>query len=311
MRRILVIKLGALGDFVQATAAFADIRSHEKSAHITLLTTPAFKAWAEKMPWFDTIIYDTRKPFWHLGYLFNLRRNLHGFDMVYDLQTNQRTGWYYHLAGKPAWCGIAKGCSHPHTNPERNDLHTLERIREQLATADIKAVYTPNILPAATNADEILAVHGLQQNGFYALVPGGSAHRPEKRWPYFKQLAKELIAGGNKVALVGGPDEKELLENIAQTTGALNLGGQTNLNTLIDVMAKAAFVIGNDTGPMHIASASNTPGIVLFGPGSNPALCAPRAANMLIMHKNDLNAIQVADIIEHIKTKQHETQHVG
>ena len=50
MRRILVIKLGALGDFVQATPAFAAIRAHERNAHITLLTTRGLLALAHPAP---------------------------------------------------------------------------------------------------------------------------------------------------------------------------------------------------------------------------------------------------------------------
>ena len=51
--KILVIKLGALGDFIQATGPFKAIRQHHRGAHITLLTTPPFVSLASDSSWFD------------------------------------------------------------------------------------------------------------------------------------------------------------------------------------------------------------------------------------------------------------------
>ncbi len=53
--KILVIRHGALGDFVLSTGAFAAIRNHHGGAEITLLTGSAFVAFARASPWFDAI----------------------------------------------------------------------------------------------------------------------------------------------------------------------------------------------------------------------------------------------------------------
>ena len=58
--RILVIKHGALGDWVLATGCFAAIRRHHRSAHVTLLTTPAFADLGARCPWFDEVWTDER-----------------------------------------------------------------------------------------------------------------------------------------------------------------------------------------------------------------------------------------------------------
>ena len=63
-RQVLVIKLGAIGDFVQATGAFADIRAHEKTAEITLLTTPAMMALAGLVPWAESGTIQTLRCPW-------------------------------------------------------------------------------------------------------------------------------------------------------------------------------------------------------------------------------------------------------
>jgi ADP-heptose:LPS heptosyltransferase len=145
LNKVLVIKLGAFGDFVLAFGPFAAIRAQHPGAEITLLTTPPFAEFARAAPWFDRVLVDTRPRPWDLPALSRLRRALRGFDQVYDLQTSKRSGWYFWLAGGPAWSGIAVKCSHPHANPDRNAMHTVERQRDQLAMAGVSQFPTPDL----------------------------------------------------------------------------------------------------------------------------------------------------------------------
>lgn len=299
MNRVLVIKLGALGDFVQATGAFADIRAHCKGAHITLLTTKAMLPLAASAPFFDAIAIDERRPFWDVPYLMRLRSKLQGFKDVIDLQTNSRTGWYFWLAGRPNWSGIASGCSHPHSNPNRNAMHTIDRLAEQLEMAGIDATHAPDVRYAAEDSRELLKNHDLKN--FVALIPGGSAGRPEKRWPHFAELAALIKAKGYQVALIGGPDEADLIRDLSVATGAYNLCGKTSINQLVDMFPRARYVIGNDTGPMHIAAAAGAKGAVLFGSGSNPALCAPRSKHIAVLQAPDIRTITPQSVLETLK----------
>ena len=136
-RRILVIRLGALGDFVLSFPAFAALRAHHASDLITLLTTAPFAALAREAPWFDAVQVDARPRWTDLRGVLRLRRQLTGFDFTYDLQTSGRTSRYFLLAGRPPWSGIAKGCSHPDADPGRDALHTVPRQRGQLAAAGV------------------------------------------------------------------------------------------------------------------------------------------------------------------------------
>ena len=74
MQRILVIKLAALGDFVQAFGPFAAIRAHHPAAEITLLTTPPYADLARRSPWFDRIWADGRPGWADLPGLWRLAR---------------------------------------------------------------------------------------------------------------------------------------------------------------------------------------------------------------------------------------------
>jgi len=263
---ILVIKHGAFGDVVLAFRAFAGIRRAHPRAHITLLTTAPFVPLMTRSPWFDHIEVDNRLPLWHIPAVRRLRRQLRGYDMVYDLQTSSRSSRYFLLAGRPAWSGIAKGCAFPHNNPVRRTMHTRERIAEQLAIAGIKDLPEPD-LAWLTNTD--ISRHRLPAH-FALLVPGASVRRPEKRWPLskFKALADGLALPR---VVVGGPDEQ-----MPDDVSGVNLIGQTSLLELAAITARASLAIGNDTGPMHLAAALGVPSVVLFSHASDPALAAPR-----------------------------------
>ncbi len=143
--RILVIKLGALGDFVLGFASFAAIRARHPQAEITLLTTAPFAAMGEAAPWFDRVEIDRRPAWWDLAGVRRLRQSVRGFDFVYDLQTSARSSHYFRLAGRPGWSGIAPGASHRHANAARNGMHTLERQRDQLEAAGINQFPAPDL----------------------------------------------------------------------------------------------------------------------------------------------------------------------
>jgi len=276
-QRILVIKLGALGDFVQAMGPFAAIRAAHRGAHVTLLTTRPFAALAAATPWFDAVWVDSKPRLWQVAGWRALRRRLRAgrFDRVYDLQTSDRSGWYFRLLGGGVeWSGIAPGCSHPHANPDRDAMHTVERQREQLAMAGIAAVPSPDLGWADRPIDRFgLAVP------FALLCPGGAAHRPGKRWPAdrFGVLAARLAGRGLLPVVVGGAGEADLAAVIrAACPAARDLTGQTDLVDLLAIGRQAACAIGNDTGPMHLIAAAGRPALVLFSAESDPDLCAPR-----------------------------------
>jgi ADP-heptose:LPS heptosyltransferase len=182
VNRILVIRLGALGDFVLSFGPFAAIRAHHATAEIALLTTAPFTEVAARAPWFDRVLVDARPAWWDFGGLARLARGL---------QTSARSSRYFRLAGRPRWSGIAPGCALPHANPRRDFMHTLERQEEQLRMAGIDRFPPPDLDWLAGDAFDLPRPCGL-------LVPGAATHRPEKRWPAarFAELAEYLRARG-------------------------------------------------------------------------------------------------------------------
>ncbi len=302
MARILVIKLGALGDFVQATAALQSIRATHPDAHITLLTSQAMKPFTKNLPWVDAIEFDGRKSVWNPFYLKKLASQLRGYERVYDLQTNDRTTLVYSkLAGQAEWNGIVNRDALCHKNPLSNQMHSLDRLKDQLSVAGVNMTHEPDLSYMQEDVEGLMEEHGLTSGQFVCVVAGGSPHRPDKRWPHYVELIQK-IEDKHQVVLVGAKAEQDDLDKIANETKVVNLCGKTSLGQLVGLFQKAAVFVGNDTGPSHIAAASGLKGLVLFGNDSNPNLCAPRAEGVSFLRDaEDIASISPQDVYSKIK----------
>jgi ADP-heptose:LPS heptosyltransferase len=219
------------------------------------------------------------------------------FDFVYDLQTSDRSGWYYRLMGpgrRPGWSGIARGCSHPHDNPSRDVMHTIARQNEQLALAGIVHV-APTDLSWVESNDAKFEI----ERPYVLLVPGGAAHRPRKRWPAarYAELARALAERGTGSVMLGGDDERDLAQAISRAYSPIrNLTGQTNLTDIVGLARGASGAVGNDTGPMHLIAAAGCPSLVLFSAESDPALTRPAGETISVLQRDDLAMLTTAEV---------------
>ncbi|MSO89641.1 MAG: lipopolysaccharide heptosyltransferase family protein [Rhodospirillaceae bacterium] len=280
---------------------FAAIRQYHRDAHVTLLTGAAFANIAAASPYFDAVWVDDRPRMWDIGGWLRLRRKLidGAFDRVYDLQTSDRSGAYFLLLGpgrRPQWSGIALGCSHPHSNPGRGLMHTIERQVEQLRMAGIATVPAPDLSWVRADISRFRL-----RPPYVLLVPGGSLHRPEKRWPatQFAGLCTTLAASGQQPVLMGTAAEKPLIQAILRDCPpGLDLAGQTSLADIANLARGAKAAIGNDTGPMHLIAAAGCRALVLFSSASDPALCAPRGGDVTVLRRQGLADLPVAEVWE-------------
>jgi ADP-heptose:LPS heptosyltransferase len=104
---------------------------------------------------------------------------------------------------------------------------------------------------------------------YVVLLAGASAGRTEKCWPYYATLASKLLEKGICVLTVPGPDDLELCSTIPAIMLTGNRG-YLDFFQLAGVMKGAAFVVGNDSGPSHLAAHLGVPGVALFS-GHVPA----------------------------------------
>ena len=197
---------------------------------------------------------------------------------------------------RPDWSGIARGCSHPHDNPSRDDQHTIARQNEQLAHAGIANVPPADLTWIKNNE----AKFELDRR-YVLMVPGGAARRPRKRWPTerYVDLACELDKQGMGSVVLGGEDERDLAEGIARAyPGARNLIGQTTFADIVGLARGASGAIGNDTGPMHLIAAVGCPALVLFSSESDPALTRPAGESISVLQRDDLAMLATADVVD-------------
>jgi ADP-heptose:LPS heptosyltransferase len=295
-RRVLVVKLGALGNVILSLGPFAAIRHHHANAHITLLTTAPFAPWLARSPWFDTVWTDRRLDWWDLpGWLRLRRRLIDGhFDRVYDLQTSRHTSRYFRLLPhrhRPDWSGIAAGCSLPDRDPNRDRLHDADRQFGQLRQAGILERE-----PVDLSWSEADTRPFALPERFALLAPGSAPHRLLKRWPVeqYSALASMLIERGLTPVVVGTTPEKPLAQAI---DGAIDLTGRTDLAQLTSLARAATVAVGNDTGPMHLIASVGCPSIVLFSRDSDPALCAPRGPDVATLRRPDLSKLDPTTVM--------------
>jgi ADP-heptose:LPS heptosyltransferase len=299
-RRILVLKLGALGNIILSLGPFAAIRRHHADAHVTLLTLAPYAGWLADAPWFDDVWVDGRPEWWDLRGMLALRRRLAGgrFDRVYDLQTSTRSSRYRRLfphAAMPEWSGIAAGASHPDADPARDRLHDIDRQFGQLRAAGITQ-RAPADLSWTGGA---IGRFGIPEP-FALLVPGCSPRRPAKRWPAenYGALAAWLDTQRIVPVIVGSAGERGLADTIrAAVPAARDLTGQTTLGDVASLARAASVAVGNDTGPMHLVATAGCRSVVLFSHDSDPALCAPRGRDVTVLRRPNLSALAPEEVL--------------
>lgn len=303
IKRVLVIKHGALGDIVLACGPFAAIRRHHPTASITLLTTQPYAEFARQSPYFDDVWVDAKPRIWRLGQLNALRKRLSAarFERVYDLQTSDRSSAYLRMMGRPRpeWSGIARGCSHPDRTHRRDFLHTVERQATQLRQIGIEETPAPDL---SWLEGDISAFAPDQP--IVLFVPGGAPHRPRKRWPVaaYAELAGALSDQGITPILLGaGAEAADLAEIEKQAPGVLNLCNRTSLGQIAALARRAVAAVGSDTGPMHLISTLGCLSIVLFSSESDPALSAPRGTAVEILRRDDLGTLPAALVLDQLR----------
>ena len=309
MKNILIIKHGSLGDVILSLYPIFSIKKHFNKCNITILTEEKYRKIFNKLTFVNKIKIDNRARFFSIKSNLKLLIWFHreDFDWVFDLQTSKRTNLYFFIFSiykDFLWNGIAKNCSHRHSNSSRVFMHTMERQKEQLSIAGIKTVKKINWKFLKGNLKNFCI-----PKNYALIIPGGSISRTEKRWPLenFITLIDYLCSLKLKSIVIGGKDEKMLFKNFVNYKAKFfNLVGRTNFGQVASLARNANLIVGNDTGPMHLSvqcALPKTKKIVLFGNQSDPKLCAPVAKNVFILRKKDIKKIRLEDVKKIIKKK--------
>jgi ADP-heptose:LPS heptosyltransferase len=310
IQRVLVIKLGGVGEWVLAFPAFERIRQEHPRAKITLLTSRPFEALAKSSPYFNAVDAEgaAKDPASWTALILRIR---HGhFDRVYDLQNDASTNLIFQALRPmpPQWSGVAMGASLPHRNRRRGHMHALERHAEQLKDAGIwPDAPTKPLSAAPPDISWILARSAQPRSMTVAgghrplvlLAPGGEGNHPELRWPVelYGQFAKQMQDRGYDIVIIGALNQSPLAHSIQrQATRARDLTGRTDLVQIASLGARAALAVGNDLGPLHLIAAAGAPTIALFPSTPDPFPIAPRG-HVTVLHAPHLKALTVDSVV--------------
>lgn len=319
-KRILIIKLSALGDFVLALGAMRAIREHHPKAILTLLTTAPFAELAKATGFFQHIETDGRPKGVKATRELLKRMKAAKYDVVYDLQTSGRTANYFKalnlpFQNPPLWSGHAEGAAFLQANPERSNMHSIDRLADQLTYAGIGPNEFSGSWPPMPDMSFVRRSQGNKPSltpayfsidGQYALfIPGASEHRAAKRWPVerYGGLATLVADAGVTPVILGGKSESELAVEINRIEPRCrNIVTRTNLFQIVALAETAQFAVGNDTGPMHMAALSGCPGVALFATSeSDPEKAAPRGAQIIVCEAETLDQLSVRDVWQAVR----------
>ena len=289
LTRILIIKPSSLGDVATTLPMLCDLRRAYPEATIDWLIAPAFAALVKGHDALSNLVIFDRKElatWWRSPKAFKqfraLNRRLRSakYDCVIDAQGLLRSGFFSRVTGAPMRIGFAdarEGGSFFYTHKvpiRRRDAMAVVRMRSLLDPLGVPHDGPPEYrVPLDPQAGaKALALVPENTVGF---IPGSRGEG--KRWQAegFAAVVAAL-AEQHSVALFGSPDERALCEQIAALSGTsgqprINLAGQTSIGEMTAALARCRMVIGNDTGPLHVAVALGKTILGLYGrtdPGS-------------------------------------------
>jgi lipopolysaccharide heptosyltransferase II len=268
--RILIIKLGALGDVVLASAHMRAIVEAYPEAAVTLLTSPACAGVVQGLPGLEVVAF-RRRGFIEMGRVLVWLRRCR-FDVVFDLQGSLRSRLMTRLSGARRRIGRRPDHAYTHAPPPGSVAdHAFTRLNCLLAAAGIDPPGAQAWLPVR-EADGAKALawlqrHGLAQCRRVLLHAGTSEHWVSKRWEeaHFAALAAALQQRGLAVIWIGAGDDRDLNRRLAAEAG-VNATGEFSLLELAALGDLAEFAVVNDSGPMHVLAAARLPVYALFGP---------------------------------------------
>lgn len=238
-------------------------------------------------PYVHKIEIDNRLPLWNLRELLRIRKILsNNFTYIIDLQNSQRTYFYQiYLSKNNNWIST------------KRKVHKVSGLRGQIDmlkenSIDTKDFLKPNISWLPSNVNSLLIKNKIFSK-YIVLLPGSSESNKLKRWPYFKKLALILILKKFNVITILGPEELDL----EQTIPGL-IFKNLNLGQLAGVIEKSNFIIGNDSGPCHIASCMNKNGLAIFGPSTSPSRAEIIRDKFDVIKTNDLSKLNPDEVFK-------------
>jgi heptosyltransferase I len=305
--KILLVRLGAMGDIVHALPVAAALRERFPHAQIDWLVDVRHAALLDLVPVLDRrIAVDSRSFRSVITAVRQLRTE--GYAASVDLQGLIKSAAVARLSGASRVAGFTR----PHLREKLASLFYAERIEppagghvidknlsmlQAFLVDDRRRRFPIDIPPSAALApiaDRVLR-DGLRG---YALINPGAAW-PNKRWPpeRFGEVAKGAASIHSLLPVVlWGPGEETLAQRIVDSSsGAAVLAPPTTVADIVALAHRARLMVSGDTGPLHLAGAVGAPLVAIFGP-TDPARNGP-------WNPSDISLSRFADCVCHYRRR--------
>jgi heptosyltransferase I len=284
--KILIVRLGALGDIVHALPVAAALRARLPHAQIDWLVDVRHAALLDLVPVLDRrIAVDSRR----LGSMVAVVRQLRteGYTASVDLQGLIKSAALARLCG--AW--RVAGFTRPHLRERLASFFYEQRIEPPVGghvidknlamlsafLIDERPRRFPIDVPPSAALDRIASRVSRDGSRGYALINPGAAW-PNKRWPpeRFGEVARAVGSGHGLLPVVlWGQGEEALARRIVDSSnGVAVLAPPTKVADIVALAHRARLMVSGDTGPLHLAGAVGTPLVAIFGP-TDPARNGP------------------------------------
>lgn len=293
--RILFVRLGAIGDVVNALTVAAAVKEFRPATQVGWLVHPLAAPLVQNNPVVDRVHLLPKTGWWRAWKALRPEVRGAGYGLVVDLQRMLKSAFLARSVGAPRLLGYDRARA-----KEGAGWLYRERIPGGPRHAHMVAQYA-QFSAYLTGSDAVRhALPNLPPDAIAWAAPWGSvapppivvhvgASKPENRWSptSYAELVGGLLAETDRpVILTGGPGDCEDARPTCEVHGGHvrfhDLVGQTDLLQLLALLRHARLWIGCDTGPMHLAAASGVPVLALFGP-ADPRRTGPWGAGHRVL----------------------------
>ena len=305
--KILIVRLGALGDIVHALPVAAALRERHPDAQIDWLVDRRHAAVLDLVPVISRrVVVDSRRWGAAFGAVRALRRER--YDVAVDLQGLVKTAAFARMSGAARVVGFARAhlretlaaVFYSESCDPGDVRHVIDKNLSMLALFGIaeRRRRFPIAVPESAACEPV--VERVRRDGMlgYALINPGAAW-PNKQWPpaRFGQVTSTLAARHALLPVVlWGPGEEATAARVVEASnGTATAAPPTGIGDLLALARGARLIVSGDTGPLHLAAAVGTPVVALFGP-SDPARNGPWEAT-------DISLSRYADCVCHYQRR--------
>ena len=264
--KVLVWQTAFLGDLVLTSNLLLNLHKNFPNRVIHLVAQPFAVELFRNIPWLEILPFNKT-----LKGNVEILKTIKGFDLAISPHRGLRTALTLFLARIKERVGFDKAeASFLYTKRVQHvwGIHEVVRNQKLLTAVGLK-IYTDELLLDWNEEELFLVRKKYNLKPPYIVISPGANFSP-KRWKpeYFGEVANYLQQIGFKVILTGGGKDyqtaAEVLKNIKNPQGVINLVGKTTIRELIHLIKGANLVISNDSAPTHIAEAVGTKVLTIY-----------------------------------------------